>query len=230
MEKSDKALVILSGGQDSTTCLFWALGNFEHVEAVTFDYGQRHSVEIEAARKVAELAGVHHVVVELAGLLGGSSPLVNMDNEVGTYESAEVLPGGLEQTFVPGRNILFLTIAGSMASVREIGNLVTGVAQEDFGGYPDCRQSFISAMQEALAEGLGHGMAILTPLMDLDKQATVEMAMEYEGCMDALAYSHTCYQGSVPPCGKCHACLLRERGFELAGAEDPLLWRLGGLE
>ena len=230
---AEGALVVLSGGQDSTTCLFWALRRFERVKTVTFDYGQRHRVELDAAAKIAELVGVPNIQIN-APVLQGTSPLVDHSRDVGTYADAASLPGGLEDTFVPGRNILFLTIAGNVAYCHGLGNLVTGVAQEDFGGYPDCRQSFIDAMQLALREGLGAGdgdprgeITIHTPLMNMTKRETVDLAARLPGCLDAMAYSHTCFQGQVPPCGQCHACLLRAKGFEAAGVTDPLLARLG---
>ena len=224
-----KAVVILSGGQDSTTCLYWALMKYEEVTAVTFDYGQRHGVEVDAAKDIARIAGVPWRFVSLGHILGGTSPLVDRSRQVGTYASADKLPGGIEDTFVPGRNILFLTLAAAMASTEREGDedvvLVTGVCEEDFGGYPDCRSGFIEAMGRALAEGLGHGVIIATPLMHKTKAETVQLALDLEGCYDALAHSHTCYQGQTPPCGKCHACLLRAKGFAEAGVADPLLER-----
>lgn len=223
----NKVLVILSGGQDSTTCLFWAKKHFDEVHAITFNYGQRHLVEIEAARDIARMAHVasHEVLYLGKNILAGTSPLTNPDFEVEKYASADVLPGGLEKTFVPGRNILFLTIAANRAYCLGAKNMVTGVAQEDFGGYPDCRAMFIHKQEQALQAGLDFGLMVHTPLMHLTKAETVTMAQNLPGCMEALAYSHTCYDGQVPPCGKCHACLLRARGFKQAGVIDPLVAR-----
>lgn len=226
-----KALVVLSGGQDSTTCLFWAKAHFDEVEAVTFNYGQRHRVEIQSAIKVAELAGVKHEIVDVGPILAGSSPLVS-GNTLETYASADVLPGGLEKTFVPGRNAMFAVLAANRAYAARANAVVLGVSQEDYGGYPDCRIEFIRAMEAALNLGLRYDdadefkLTIETPVIYLDKKHTVELAMSLPGCMEALAYSHTCYAGQVPPCGSCHACLLRERGFALAGVQDPLVARL----
>jgi 7-cyano-7-deazaguanine synthase len=220
-----KALVSLSGGQDSTTCLFWAKREFEQVHAICFAYSQRHAIEIESARKVASLAGVELEVIDLGPIFAGLSPLTDKSRAVGHYESAAALPGGLEDTFVPGRNILFLTVAANRAYVVGADAIVLGVSQEDYGGYPDCRKSFIEAMQAALALGLDRELEIVTPLVLLDKRATVMLATELEGALEALAYSHTCYEGEFPPCGHCHACLLRQRGFDAAGIPDPLLVR-----
>jgi len=236
-----KPLVILSGGQDSTTCLYWAkqMPGVQEVHAVTFDYGQRHAAEIQSAQTVAEMAGVasHEFIKLPEGILRGTSPLVNPDYEVGQYESAETLPGGLEDTFVPARNILFLTLAANRAHCLGCDTLVIGVSQEDYGGYPDCRVEFINAMERAICEGMPKPLLIKKPLITLNKMRTVEMARDLDhahyretgraegGCLDALAYSHTCYNGEFPPCGSCHACLLRAKGFEEAEQYDPLIDR-----
>jgi len=204
-----KPLVVLSGGQDSTTCLYWvkAQPGVEEIHCLTFDYGQRHGVELRSAYKVGAMAEVDtHELVELPdGVLIGDSPLVNPDFEVDEYESEDQLPGGIEKTFVPAR-------------------IVIGVSQEDFGGYPDCRGDFISAMSEAISEGLPEPVLIVTPLINKTKRETVDLAVELDnGVMEALAMSHTCYQGDWPPCGRCHSCLLRAKGFEEAGIPDPLI-------
>ncbi|MBI1362518.1 MAG: 7-cyano-7-deazaguanine synthase QueC [Proteobacteria bacterium] len=221
-----KALVVLSGGQDSTTCLFWALEKYDSVSALTFNYNQRHKIELESATKIAKLAGVPHRIVDMGPIFGGVSPLTNYDHEVEEYTDAESLPGGLENTFVPGRNILFLTVAGSQAYVDGADSIILGVSEEDFGGYPDCREDFIRKMEAALASGLDKPIKIETPLVHLNKKQTVELAQSLLGCMEALAFSHTCYNGAVPPCGTCHACLLRARGFAQAAVPDPLVERL----
>lgn len=228
-----KALVILSGGQDSTTCLFWALARFDEVYAVTYDYGQRHVRELEAAKKVVEFAGYinEHQVISVGSILQGASPLVS-DNELEQYADMHSLPGGLEKTFVPGRNLLFLTLAANHAYARGIFNLVTGVCQEDFGGYPDCRQVFIDAAQQAIRLGFGYDdndpfskMQIHTPLMNLTKAESVKLAYSMPRCWHALAYSHTAYDGAYPPVGNDHATLLRAKGFFEAGLPDPLVMR-----
>lgn len=226
---SESALVVFSGGQDSTTCLYWAKKNFKEVKTLSFDYGQKHEIEQEAAKKICELAGVDFDLVKVPEVLRSSSPLVNKTETLAKYDSVEDLPGGLEATFVPARNILFLTIAANIAMSHGIKDIVIGVCEEDFGGYYDCRQKFIDAMQVALSQGIlgeDSGIQIHTPLMNLTKAETVKLAQDLgEDCMEALAFSHTCYDGTYPPCGQCHACHLRARGFKEAGIQDPLLFR-----
>jgi len=228
-----KALVILSGGQDSTTCLFWALREFGEVFAVTYNYGQRHAIEIESARAVVELAGIQdHEVIHVGSILQGSSPLVS-NAHLEQYKDMHSLPGGLEKTFVPGRNMLFLTLAANHAYARGITNLVTGVCEEDYGGYPDCRAEFIHNAELTLRSAMAYDsndlfqeLKIHTPLMHLNKAATVNLAKSLgEECWEALAYTHTAYDGQYPPLGNDHATLLRAKGFLEAGFPDPLVLR-----
>jgi 7-cyano-7-deazaguanine synthase len=230
-----KALVVLSGGQDSTTCLAWAIAQGYDVHCITFDYGQKHVIEIQSAQKIAQMFGCgdKHEVVRLGqDILAGTSPLTNKTVELEQYADHQSLPGGLEKTFVPMRNQLFLTLAANRAYVLGCNVLVTGVCQEDSGGYPDCRATFISALQDAINYGTFTGepgtlppLRILTPLMFLTKAASIKLAMGLPGCMEALAYSHTSYDGAYPPVGKDHATLLRAKGFEEAGVPDPLVLR-----
>lgn len=233
---SKKALLVLSGGQDSTTCLFWALREGYQIHAVTFDYNQRHRIEIDAAKLVAKMGGVlSHEVVELGAILKGTSPLVS-DAPLEQYTDHQSLPGGLEKTFVPMRNQLFLTIAANRAFVLGIDTMITGVCQEDFGGYPDCQRVFIDALVETIDRGtftpeagFACGIRIFTPLMNLTKAESVHLAWELtqEGfnAYGALAYSHTAYDGQYPPLGHDHATLLRAKGFEEADLPDPLILR-----
>jgi 7-cyano-7-deazaguanine synthase len=227
-----KALVVLSGGQDSTTCLFWARDHYASVEAITFDYGQRHYRELEAARIVAAMADVPQHTLEVGPILRGASPLVNPSSKLEQYADAASLPGGLEKTFVPGRNALFLVLAANYAYTIGALDIVTGVSAEDYGGYPDCRPEFINEMEAALRLGLSadendpwHLLAIQVPLMYLSKKRTVQLAKELPGCWEALAYTHTAYDGAYPPVGHDHATLLRAKGFEEAGYPDPLVLR-----
>ncbi|HEY9793259.1 MAG TPA: 7-cyano-7-deazaguanine synthase QueC [Candidatus Obscuribacterales bacterium] len=222
----NSALVVLSGGQDSTTCLYWAKQRFAKVHALTFDYGQRHRLELDSAANIARAADVPHEILDIGQIFAGLSPLTNKSRDVARYDSADALPGGLEDTFVPGRNILFLSLAANRAYVLGCDTVIIGVAQEDFGGYPDCREEFISHMQQALSSGLGKPLSVLTPLMHLNKAQTVELAASLPGCLEALAQTTTCYNGVLPPCGHCHACFLRQRGFEMAGVDDPLLVKI----
>jgi 7-cyano-7-deazaguanine synthase len=220
-----KALVVFSGGQDSTTCLYWAKQRFDVVHALTFDYGQRHRLELESAKTIAQMAGIAQEVINLGHIFAGLSPLTDLSRPVEAYDDVENLPQGIASTFVPGRNILFLSVAANRAYVLGCDTVVIGVAQQDFGGYPDCRLDFIEKMQSALASGLDAPLNIETPLMNLTKKETVMLAQALSGCLDALAYSTTCYNGQSPPCGHCNSCLLRAKGFDQAGIVDPLLSR-----
>jgi 7-cyano-7-deazaguanine synthase len=230
-----KMLVVLSGGQDSTTCLFWALNRLKGVtgaelHAVTFDYGQRHRLEIEAARMVARMAMVRsHEVIEVPNCLRSTSPLTS-SNELERYESYEqmdkVIGDRVELTFVPMRNTLFLTIAANRAIALGCRTIVTGVCAQDNANYPDCTGDYIEAMQRAIRLSLGtHAFRIETPLIDMSKAASVMLAASLPGCMDALAYSHTSYDGLYPPTDMNHSNVLRARGFEEAGIPDPLVVR-----
>lgn len=222
-------LVVLSGGQDSTTCLFWAKGRFKEVHAITFNYEQRHVRELESAIKVASLAKVSsHEILTLGPILRSTSPLVSKSQQVGEYTSAEELPGGVEPTFIPGRNALFLVLAANRAMSLGLRDIVLGVCEEDYGGYYDCRKEFIDLASKSLSFGLAGDadyFKVHTPLMHLTKKQTVETAAFLPGCLEALAYTHTCYKGEYPPCGRCHACILRARGFEQYALQDPLLVR-----
>ena len=216
----------MSGGQDSTTCLHWALNRYADVRAITFDYGQKHRIEIEQAEKIAELNKVEWELIKIPSL-AGRSPLTNPDEELGKYEKVDDLPEGLEPTFVPARNLIFLSVAANRASAWGSEVIVAGICEEDYNGYPDCRRVFIDFLETTILFALGNGeegrnIKILTPLMNLTKAQTVTLA-DKEGAWDSLALSQTCYEGSRPPCGHCHACHLRQRGFKEAGLKDPLL-------
>lgn len=226
-----KVLVVLSGGQDSTTCLFWAKKHFDEVHAVTFDYGQRHRIEIESAKIVARMAEVlSHEIIELPNCLVSASPLTS-HNELEKYENAEqmeaVIGNRVELTFVPMRNMLFLTVAMNRAVALGCNTLVTGICQEDNANYPDCREIFRESFEVAANEALGtdRRFQIWAPLMYLSKAESVQLATELPGCMEALAYSHTSYDGKYPPTDMNHANVLRASGFEKAGVADPLVLR-----
>jgi 7-cyano-7-deazaguanine synthase len=219
--KQDKALVLLSGGQDSTTCLFWAIDRFgvDAVSAISFDYGQRHRIELECAETIAAHAGVVHrcLPIDTFKALGGDAitdPAVDVGNEINAGT-------GLPNTFVPGRNLIFLSYAAAYAYQRGIEHLVTGVAQMDYSGYPDCRQQTMESLQETLRLGMESKIQIHAPLMHRSKKETVELARDL-GALDVMARTHTCYNGKRPPCGECPACRLRAKGFAEAGIEDPL--------
>jgi 7-cyano-7-deazaguanine synthase len=231
--KTQKALVVLSGGQDSTTCLYWARDTFGEVHAVTFNYGQKHVREIESALAIGKLAGVaSHEVINIPDVLKGTSPLTNKSEVLEQYPDGN-LPGGLEKTFVPGRNILFLVLAANRAYVLGAPYIITGICQEDFGGYPDCRDSFRRSLEQTLQLGLELPVHVLAPLMFMTKAKSIEFAQTLEGCMEAMAYSHTSYDGAYPPTGCDHATMLRAKGFAQANVPDPLVvraWNEGLME
>ncbi len=220
------AVVALSGGQDSTTVLAWAKRRCQRVYTLAFDYGQRHRVELDAARRIAALAGVaEHRELPVTSLasLGG-----NALTATGPI-CAEGGPDGLPTTFVPGRNLLFLTLAAAWAYQLGVTELVTGVCQTDYSGYPDCREATMRALEQSLRLGMERPFTIHAPLMHRSKAEAVLLARD-EGALPWLAWSHTCYEGQVPPCGRCPACVLRARGFAEAGIADPLLLRLAAIE
>ncbi|MCI1902553.1 MAG: 7-cyano-7-deazaguanine synthase QueC [Enterococcaceae bacterium] len=209
--KKEKALIVFSGGQDSTTCLFWAKKHFLEVEVVTFDYGQRHAREIECAKKIAAEQGVkqHLLNMDLLNQLAPNA-LTRTTIPVKAGEN-----GDLPNTFVPGRNLLFLSFAGILA--RQIGakHLVTGVSQADFSGYPDCRFNFIQSLNLSLNLALDDTLVIDTPLMWLDKSEVWEMS-DTLGVLDYVrTETLTCYNGiQGDGCGECPSCKLRKRGLE----------------
>jgi len=230
MLDKNKAIVILSGGQDSTTALFWAIEKYgrENVSAFSVNYGQRHVIEIGSTMQVSVIADVPYEVQCIPGdALASTSPLLDKTQEVEEYEKPEDMPGGIEPTFVPMRNLLFLVLAANRAVAKGAGTLVIGVSEEDFGGYPDCRNLFLQSASLALGAAVGlDSIGIAAPLLHLDKEATVRLAKELgEDCWRAMAHTHTCYNGRVPPCGKCHACILRSIGFTKAKEIDPLIVR-----
>jgi 7-cyano-7-deazaguanine synthase len=207
----EAALVVFSGGQDSTTCLFWAKRRFKRVVALSFLYGQKHQKEVELARAIAEEAGVefHVMDVSFIGRLGSNSltnPSLVMDQE----KPADSFPN----TFVPGRNLFFLSIAAVFARERGINHIVTGVSQTDFSGYPDCRDAFIKSLNVTLNLAMEEQFVLHTPLMWIDKAETWALADEL-GVLDLVrTRTLTCYNG-VPGdgCGHCPACKLRREGL-----------------
>jgi len=222
------ALVMFSGGQDSTTCLAHALSKYDRVETLGFDYGQRHRVELQARHTVRDrlraqfpqwaprLGEDHVLTLDVLQQIGGSS----LTEDVAFAMQAD----GLPNTFVPGRNLLFLTLAGALAYRRGLQVIVTGVCETDFSGYPDCRDDTMKAMQLALNLGLERRLRIETPLMWIDKAQTWQMAQDLGG--EALVElvvrdTHTCYQGTRDTlhdwgygCGSCPACELRAKGWQ----------------
>jgi 7-cyano-7-deazaguanine synthase len=226
--ESDTALVLFSGGQDSTVCLAWALERFGRVETVGFDYGQRHAVELEVRPAIrdkltalkpawkARLGDDH--VIKLDGLGAISDTALTRDAAI------EIAENGLPTTFVPGRNLIFLSFAGALAYRRGAAHLVAGMCETDYSGYPDCRDATIKAMETALTLGMERAITVHTPLMWIDKAATFALAHALGG--DALVGllvedTHSCYLGDRSMrhewgygCGECPACRLRREGWK----------------
>ena len=204
MIMGESALVVFSGGQDSTTCLFWAKQRFNRVVALSFRYGQRHELEVELARDIAKEADVefHVLDVPLVGQLGSNS-LTDKSITIDEVKPDNSFPN----TFVPGRNLFFLSIAAVFAREHGIFNIVTGVSQTDFSGYPDCRDAFIKSLNVTLDLALDAQFKIHTPLMWLDSLGVLDLVR---------TRTLTCYNGVVGDgCGHCPACNLRRRGLEL---------------
>ena len=224
----NKAIVVFSGGQDSTTCLYWALNRYKEVEAITFQYGQKHSIEIEQSKKILEKTGVKQIVVNLdqsLGFLAESALTSNGDvNQINKY--------GLPSSFVPGRNGIFLYNAYVYALKTGADSLITGVCQTDYSGYPDCRRDFIDQLLEVMNVGVfgekDSSLTIETPLMYLNKAETFKLAKD-ENCLeDVIELSHTCYNGKrlyqhewgwssekgTEDDPFCPACQLRANGWE----------------
>jgi 7-cyano-7-deazaguanine synthase len=227
LASTDTALVLFSGGQDSTVCLAWALERFARIETVGFDYGQRHRAELEVRPRVRQLLAVlrpswaqrlgddHVIKLDALGTISETALTREVEIAMGQ--------GGLPTTFVPGRNLVFLTFAGALAYRRGARHLVAGMCETDFSGYPDCRDDTIKAMQLALNLGMECRFVIHTPLMFIDKAATFALGQEIGGqdFVDLLVEeTHTCYLGDRSRrhdwgygCGTCPACRLRADGF-----------------
>lgn len=213
MEKS-RAIVLFSGGQDSTVCLYWAKQIFEEVHPLIINYGQKHDIELDSAS---------HIVV-LAELIDFTEfvffPKIKGGKLLGQESKAT---GTVADTWVPYRNMLFLTLALNHAVAKDCQAVVIGVNSVDYSGYPDCRKEFIEAFEKTAELASEKEIKVLTPLITLSKKEIVELGTLIPGCMEALAYSHTCYNGVYPPCGECASCKLRAEGFKQAGIEDPLI-------
>ena len=208
-----KAVVVFSGGQDSTTCLVQALKDYDEVHAITFDYGQRHKLEIEVAQRLASDLDVKAHKVMDVGLLNelAISSLTRDDIPV----SHELQDNGLPNSFVPGRNILFLTLAGIYAYQIGAQTVITGVCETDFSGYPDCRNDFVKAMNNALVQGMDRDLEIKTPLMWLNKAETWALADQYQALDLVREQTLTCYNGIIGDgCGDCPSCELRKAGLD----------------
>ena len=227
MLDTDRAFVLFSGGQDSATCLAWALDTFSYVETVGIDYGQNHAVELVARQKVLGAVRQHYPQwderlgpdheVDLRGFGKIAESALTADQEIAFAET------GLPTTFVPARNLIFFSAASALAYRRGLGRIVGGMCQTDYSGYPDCRRETVDAMERALTLGLDAAVTLDTPLMDLTKAQTWDLALQLGGpalVEIILEETHTCYRGERGVrhdwgygCGTCPACELRARGW-----------------
>ncbi|MEJ8546829.1 7-cyano-7-deazaguanine synthase QueC [Brevibacillus borstelensis] len=208
--KKEKAIVVFSGGQDSTTCLFWAMETFREVEAVTFQYGQRHSLELECAAKIAKEQKITHHVLDLS-LLSQLARSALTRQDIAIEEKAGQLP----TTFVDGRNLLFLSFAAVLAKQIGAKHIVTGVCETDFSGYPDCRDVFVKSLNATLNLAMDYPFVIDTPLMWLTKAETWNLADELGVFTYVREKTLTCYNGIIADgCGQCPSCRLRNKGLQ----------------
>jgi 7-cyano-7-deazaguanine synthase len=223
--KKGIAVVLLSGGLDSTTSLYWAKSEYSSVIALSIRYGQRHVKELNAARAVARAAKVqlHEVVISLPWLQGSS--LTNSSLRIPNMPLKKIGAGGIPSTYVPGRNTIFLSLAVSLADAVGASAIVIGANALDYSGYPDCRPPFISAFGRVAVEGTKRGsegkpLKILAPLLRLDKKGVVKLAARVGA---PLSLTWSCYAGGSRQCGRCDSCKLRAKGFREAGVPDPAL-------
>lgn len=236
MKKTNSsAIILLSGGQDSTTCLAWALKKFQKIHGITFDYGQRHKVELASAKKIAKICKIP-LKIHKTDIFQKFTKNALTNKNI----AIKIRKNKLPTTFVPGRNHIFLSIAAIYAKQLGITNIITGVCQTDYSGYPDCRNGFIKSLEKTINLAFGNTktnhsptkssntIKIHTPLMWLTKSETVKL-MEQLGKINLLKYTHTCYKGNRPACGKCPACKLRLKGFKTAGIKDPLKYTKSNL-
>lgn len=233
LHKSQNAVVLLSGGLDSVTCLYWAKARYASVTAVSFNYGQRHNSELVAAKAIAETAGVNHRIIDIdIAQLGGSSltdhSMIVPDGDTDKFPNKkrdEIDNDAIPNTYVPARNTIFLSYALAVAEVTDANHIVIGVSSVDYSGYPDCRPEYIAAFEHmanlATKAGVtGHHLSIQTPLQQLSKAKTIELGLSL-----GVDYGQTisCYQADAQglACGVCDSCALRRQGFAQAGITDP---------
>ena len=205
-----KAIVIFSGGQDSTTCLIQAITEYgiENVEVISFQYGQRHAIELEKAKWIAQDLGVQQTLIDMS-VIKAMAHNALMDESVEIKKKGDDMPN----TFVDGRNALFLLYAAIYAKGQGISDIITGVCETDFSGYPDCRDVFIKSMNVTLNLAMDYRFNLKTPLMYLNKAQTWQLADEL-GALDYIRrHTHTCYEGVEGGCGKCPSCILRNKGL-----------------
>ncbi len=210
-KNKDAAVVVFSGGQDSTTCLLWAIKKYKKVYAVSFDYGQRHKLELECAKEICDKFGVEHDILDMS-LLNQLAPNSLTREDIVVDEDAP--SEGTPNSFVEGRNMVFLTFVAIYAKQKKITDIITGVSQSDFSGYPDCRDIFIKSLNTTLNLAMDYDFDIITPLMWIDKEETWEMADKLGGFDVIKEMTLTCYNGiKGDGCGNCPSCKLRKKGL-----------------
>ncbi len=222
----ERALVLLSGGMDSTVCAAVAARDGYEVWTLSFDYGQRHRAELEAARAVADVYGIPPVrrrTLDLSRVFCGSA--LTGDAEVPLDRDTAEMAAGIPATYVPARNLVFLALATAVAEPLDAHHLFIGVNALDYSGYPDCRPEFVTAFEAAARLGTAAGVAIHTPLAHLTKAGIVQLGQAIGA---PLHLTLTCYRGTVPACGRCDACQLRRKGFAEAGLADPIPYAADG--
>lgn len=228
LDQGQKSVIILSGGMDSTTCMALARRNNEELYPITFAYGQKHSVELDCAAQVAGFYGVaqRHLIVNLAGIMKGSA-LTDMDLDIPLNRGEDQIGADIPITYVPARNTVFMALALAHAETVHANRIYIGVNALDYSGYPDCRPQFIQAFQTVIDVGTaagvkGNQIKIETPLINLTKEEIIRLGKSLD---TPFFLTHSCYQGTIPACGVCDACLLRLKGFAAAGIEDPIPYR-----
>ena len=218
-----RSVVVLSGGLDSTVCMGVARRSGTEIVAVTYDYGQRHRVELDHAAAVARHFGVQHLVVRLDASQWGGSALTDAAIDVPDATGVSSHPHEIPVTYVPARNLIFLSIATGIAEASDADEIYLGINALDYSGYPDCRPEFVTAFAATAALATKRGVegrpiALKTPLVDLTKAGIVQLGLEVDA---PLALTWSCYRGGPRPCGTCDACVLRAKGFAEAGIADP---------
>lgn len=223
-----KCIVLFSGGIDSTTSLYWALKRFERVHSLTFDYGQRHRIEISMAQRLAKKLGIPQKTLQIDLKQIGGSALTDTKIPLPEYEKLEEMEEGLPPTYVPFRNGIFLALAAGWAEVEGIKDIICGFNIIDSPHYPDTRKQFVEAMEEAINQGTaaslkGQKMRILAPFVKMKKSQIIEEGLSLGA---DYSYSVSCYSGEEIPCQKCSSCFLRQKAWEEVGQRDPLILRL----
>lgn len=223
-----ESIVLFSGGIDSTTALYWALDRYEKVTALTFDYGQRHSIEIQMAEKIVRKLGVPQKMLAVDLQQIGGSSLTDAHIPLPQYENVDKIEEGLPLTYVPFRNGIFLAMAAAWADVGGIREIICGFHVMDSPNYPDTRDSFVKSMEEAVNQGTGFSpeqdrLQILVPFVRMKKSEIIREGLSLGA---DYSYSVSCYAGSEVPCQKCSACILRQKAWEEVGETDHLLLRL----